>query len=441
MTGDELREIFEQVLPAAEIARWADELGVQERDRKLDIVAFVYSLILTAATPSGGIQADAFRSYLRLNVAPIVRSSFYQRFTESLEKLMAKLAESALAVCREEQVDLPGILGGVLDWRVVDSETVKVHKALLPDYPGTGNYAAIKVHKTLSIGTGCPVDYHFSPAREHDSPHLHIDESWSGYGLLADLGYASIDRLRACQEHGVPFVLRLKENWKPKVDHIARGTLKKTFFPGTDLDALIEQDVLVLDGKAIDCDVTVGANGREVRLRLVGIPTPKGYCFFLTNLPARIGPVQVGDIYRIRWEIELSNKLDKTANRLDETDAEKPWTLKAMLHASLIASVLTALIVHRHHMATKPRAGRSRDVAPLHQMLVSRVVAEEHLAIARALLTKMSIKDELWDELARVIGRAGHDPNWRRRPSTLDRLRGSKVQPIKKARKKAQHAG
>jgi len=92
---------------------------------------------------------------------------------------------------------------------------------------------------------------------------------------------------------------------------------------------------------------------------------------------------------------------DKTGQPLDETDAQKPWTLKAMLHASLIASVLTPWFVHKHHLATKPRAGRARDVGATSHMLVSRVIARRALAIARALLTKMTIKDELWEEMAR----------------------------------------
>ena len=91
----------------------------------------------------------------------------------------------------------------------------------------------------LSVGCGAPVLYHFSPAREHDSRHLPIDESWRGYGLLADLAYASLDRLQACDTHGVCYVIRLKENWKPKVDYLARGEVTQAFFPGTDLDALL----------------------------------------------------------------------------------------------------------------------------------------------------------------------------------------------------------
>ena len=158
----------------------------------------------------------------------------------------------------------------------MDATTVTVRDALRKEFPGTGDYAAIKVHKVLSVGCGAPVQYHFSPAREHDSRHLQIDESWRGYGLLADLAYASLARLRACEAHGVRFVIRLKENWKPKVDYLARGQVTQEFLPGSDFDALLADDTLVLDGRTVDADVHVGAGKAAVHLRLVGVPTPKG---------------------------------------------------------------------------------------------------------------------------------------------------------------------
>jgi hypothetical protein len=126
---------------------------------------------------------------------------------------------------------------------------------------------------------------HFSPAREPDSRHLQIDESWRGYGLLADLASASLARLRACETPGVRFVMRLQENWKPKVDDLARGQLTQEFCPGSDLDAVLEQESVVLDGRVIDADVHVGRGRHALPLRLVGVQTPQGDCCFLTNLP------------------------------------------------------------------------------------------------------------------------------------------------------------
>ena len=86
---------------------------------------------------------------------------------------------------------------------------------------------------------------------------------------------------------------------------VARGELSGAFMPGLDLDVLLDAEVLKLDGKVIDADVRVGRGSREVRCRLVGVPTEKGYCFFLSSLPPRIAARSVADLYRVRWEIDI----------------------------------------------------------------------------------------------------------------------------------------
>ncbi|HET8937462.1 MAG TPA: transposase, partial [Polyangiales bacterium] len=138
------------------------------------------------------------------------------------------------------------------------------------------------------------------------------------------------------------YVIRLKDNWKPKIQVIVRGSVSNTFAPGTDLDVLIADDVLRLDGKVIDADVELGPE--SIRARLVGVPTDKGYCFFLTNLPPDVAPRSVADLYRVRWEIELDNKLDKSACRLDEITARTASATRALVHASMVASMLACLL-------------------------------------------------------------------------------------------------
>jgi putative transposase len=431
MTGEDVRHVFEAMLPRDEIDRLCMQCGVIERQRKLDLGMLVRAMVISAGTPGGAYQADVLRSYLEGEVPPVARSAFYRWFDEPLERFMAALAERALAYARAQQVDLSGALCGVKDWYIVDSTTVRVRDALREEFPGTGEYAAIKVHKVLSVGCGAPVRYHFSPAREHDSRHLTIDESWRGYGLLADLGYASIERLRACDAHSVHFVIRLKDNWKPKVDYIARGQVTQTFFPGTNLDALLAEDILMRDGRAIDADVHVGGDKHPLPLRLIGVHTPKGYCFFLTNLPPRIGPRQVADLYRVRWEVELSIRLDKSVHRLDEVDSERPCSLKTLLHASLIASTIAALLAHTHNVQTRPpQAGAPRMEAPLHPRRLALQLAVSCQSIAQAFDLQGAEAMQRWDKIAALLTHSGKDPNWRRRPSVLDQLRGWKRQPV-----------
>jgi putative transposase len=431
MTGDDVRTVFEQLLPQDEIDRLCQQCGVIERQRKLNLGMLVRAMVIAAGTPGGAYQADILRSYLECEVPRVTRAAFYRWFDEPLEQFMAALADRALAYARAQQVDLPGPLSGVQDWYIVDSTTVTVRDALIEEFPGTGDYAALKVHKVLSVGCGAPVCYHFSPAREHDSRHLQIDESWRGYGLLADLAYASLARLRACEAHSVRFVIRLKDNWKPKVDYLARGQVTREFFPGTDFDALLDDETLVLDGRAIDADVHVGGDKHPLHLRLVGVKTPKGYGFFLTNLPPRIGPRQVADLYRVRWEVELSMKLDKSVHRLDEIDSKRPCSLKTLLHASLLASTIAALLAHTHNLKTRPKqAGDPRTEAPLHPRRLALQLAVSCQSIAQAFDLQGAEAKRRWDKIAELLTHAGRDPNWRRRPSVLDQLRGWKRQPI-----------
>jgi hypothetical protein len=438
MTGDEVREVFQAMRPQAEIDRLCQEVGVVQRQRKRNLGMLVRALVISAGTPGGAYQADALRSYLECEVPPVARSAFYRWFDEPLERFMAALAERALAYARAQQVDLSGPLCGVTDWDIVEATTVTGRDALREECPGTGGYAAMKVHKVLSVGCGAPVQYHCSPAREPDSRHLQIDESWRGDGLLADLAYASLDHLRACEAHDVRFVIRLQENWKPKVDYVARGQVTQEFFPGTDFDALLADATLVLDGRTIDADVHVGRGCRALPLRLVGVQTPKGSCFVLTNLLARIGPRQVADLYRVRWEVELSIRLDKSVNRLDAIDTERSCPLKTLLHASLMASPIAALLAHTHPVHTRPQqAGAPRTEAPLHPRRVAWQLAVSCQSIAQAFDLNGAEAQQHWNTMAELLTHSGKDPNWRRRPSVLDQLRGWKRQPL--TRQQANH--
>jgi hypothetical protein len=294
MTGDEGREVFEAILPQEESERLCQQLGVMERQRQLNLGMFVRAMVISAGTPGGASQADVLRSYLECEVPHVARAAFDRWFDEPLERFMAALAERALAYARAQQVDLSGPLCGVTDWDIVEATTVTVRDPLRAEFPGTGEYAAITVHQVLSVGCGAPVRSHGSPAREHDSRHLTIDASWQGYGLLADLAYASLARLRACETHDVRFVIRLQENWQPQVDDVARGQITPEFFPGTDCDALLADDTLVLEGRAIDADGPIGRGRHALPRRLVGIQTPKGDGFFRTNVPPPDRPAAGG---------------------------------------------------------------------------------------------------------------------------------------------------
>jgi Transposase DDE domain len=438
MTGEDVRQVFEAILPQTEINRLCMACGVLERQRQLHLGRLVRAMVISAGTPGGAYQADVLRSYLEFEVPHRARSACYRWFDEPLERCMEALAQRALAYARSQQVDLSGPLCGVKDWDIVDATTVKVREALGDAFPGTGDYAAIKVHTVLSVGGGVPVPYPFSPAREHDSRHLQIDEAWRGCGWRADRASASLARLRSCNEHGVCVVIRLKEHWQPKVDDVARGQICQEFFPGTALKVLLEQDILLREGRAMDADVQVGGPKRPRHLRLVGVHTPKGSGFFRTKLVPRIGPRQVADRYRVRGDIELRIRVDTSVHRLDQIDAERPCSVKTLWQASRIASMIAALLAHTHHLPTRPpQEGVPRTEAPRHPRRLALQLAVACQAIAQAFDLKGAKAKHRWPQIAERLIHTGRDPNWRRRPSVLDQLRGWKRPPV--VRKQADH--
>jgi len=427
------RNVFESILPDEALEEMIASARFSERSRKRDAVKLVRAMVIAASTGYGGRQADVMRVYFESGAPRVVRGGFYSWFGPAFEKVMKSVADRALEFVRQQALDVPGILGrDVTDWHIFDSTTVRLDDRLIHVFPGAGDYAAAKIHKRFSVGSGTLFDYSISPARDHDAPHLVIDESWRGIGLLADLGYASLKLLADCQEHGVHFVIRLKENWKPRVLSVGRGDFRKVFLSGTDLDVLVASGAVALEGKAVDVDVELGRGDKTVRCRLVGVPLADGaYRFYLTSLPPATGPLQVADLYRVRWEIESDNKLDKSCSHLDAIAARTESSVRALIHASLVSSMIACSLVHlaRLNDAPPPSQGAERTKPPLHPQTLARAMGSAALMIAAAFEESGTKADLAWRKIAEHLNHLGTDPNWRRSPSILDQLRGWTISP------------
>lgn len=430
MTGEDVRQVVEAILPPQEIERVGVQCGVIARQRKWPLGLLGRALVIAAGTPGGASQADLLRSSLAGAVPRVARSACYRWFDEPLERFMAALAARALADARAPQVDLPGMLRGVKDWSIVDCTTVTVRDAWQDEGPGTGDVAALQGPTVLSVGCGAPVPDHFSPARAHDSRPVQSAASWQGCGLLADLAYASLARLRACHRQGGRVVLRLKDTWTPQVDALARGHVTQEVGPGTDLEVLLGGEILPRDGQAIDADGRVGGPKAPRHLRLVGVHTPQGSGCFRTHLPPGIGPRPVAARERIRWEVELRSKVETSVHRLDQSDAARPWSVKPLLPAARLASMSAALLTRTHNVRTRPpQDGAARTEAPRHPRRLALQLAVSCQSIAQACDLRGAAAKRRWQTIAAWLTSSGSDPHWRRRPSLLDQLRGWTRQP------------
>ena len=437
MDGTILRETLQAILPTEvieDLARWH---GVVERNRKQDVTSLVVALVLTVGSDDSGRLADAYRRYLvEAPDKAVVRGSFYNWLDTPLAKLMEGLVRLGMDHADSLPKHLPGALAGVRDWRVVDSETITLRTALSEVFPGSGSSAAIKVHKEFSLGCGCVVDYRLGPAIEHDARDFRVDDRYAGMGLLVDLGYVSLRMIHDCHEHDVVFAIRLKENWKPRVERVVTGALLEELPDEVKLETLVERGELPLDGGPVDADVVIGSGSAAVRARLVGVAAPDGYHFYLTNLRRKTHtPAMVSDLYRVRWEIELDNKCDKSVAQLDQVRATTPSSLLILLFASLLHTLLVDVLVHHDRLELARREDTDGPRPPLHPISLGFAVRNVSLLLAVMHLDP-EMPPTLWDSVAMVLHLLAQDPNWRGRPSILDQLRGQVVAPGRPRRKR-----
>jgi hypothetical protein len=417
-----LRQIFNKVISEEAILGQSRSLGLIQRERKLDIVRLVRSMVLGAGSDDSGRLSDAMSYYLQEKPGDrVVRGIFYGWMTDDFADLMRFVAARALDEVRALPPTLSDKLRGVKDWHVVDSETVSLRPPLGGTFPATSTSAGLKIHKRYSLGRGNIIGYDISPARDHDAPHLVLDESWRGLGLIVDLGYASLKLIRDSQEHGVELVMRLKSNWKPR--------LLRTVLDGEVRDALGEPELVGLleaaadeaNRSVADLDVAFGKGTDRVVVRLVGVPGKDKYHWCLTTLSRETHPPElIAELYRTRWEIELDNRRDKGAARLDQIRATTESSVMALVHASLIRTLLANWLVYediKERPATR---------APLHAFAVALAIAALSQHVQDALAND---RPDQWKALAIGIRARGHDPNWRRRPSPLDVLRGITAPP------------
>lgn len=440
MDGTRFREMLQEMLPRPVIEEAVKRLGVQERARKIVPVGMVWSLIFAGGTEECGRLASALRAYTKEESSENVsRGAYYQWFDEESLALLRELARRCCGYVARMPTHLPGILAGCRDWRAVDSTVVKLPPELFPTYPGTGAYASLKVHKVYSLGVENIVDYHITPGRDHDAPALTLSEEWRGMGLVVDLAYASFRLLRECQAFDTHLVIKLKQGWNVSLDGSASEEAVREWLTGCDLQEAIRCGSFEIDPtKELDVDVVVGPAKAPIRMRLVGIPLEEGQLLFLTTLPRTThSPQQIGTIYRLRWNIELDNKLNKSAFRLDQITARTPVSAEILVHAAMMAAIIANAFAHQDHLdrGFVGEACPKLVEGPLHPMLVAKAIAPSahHLA---DMLTDPDTPLARWDHLAAAIRRLSLDPNWRRKPSALDLVKGRHAPPGRPRRQK-----
>ena len=132
---DHILGAISSVLPASRIHELARALGVVMRQRKIDVVCLVQSLVLGFRVDRVRSLSGLRRAYQLMTGQSLARSSFHGRFTAPLAELMRRLTVDALQAAAAPRTKLRDAFKPFVEVLSVDSSLVRLHDGLKKQYP------------------------------------------------------------------------------------------------------------------------------------------------------------------------------------------------------------------------------------------------------------------------------------------------------------------
>ncbi len=412
-----LRGQLTSVLPAARIRARARELGVVRRERRVDIVALVWTLALGFGAGAERTIAGLRHAFGRATGRHLVPSAFYDRFTPALARLMKTLVAEVLDDLVPPTRSLVAEFAAFRDVLAIDSTVLRLHDLLARAFAAcrtNHTLAAAKFHVVMNVAGRGLRSVKLTGERVHDGPVLRAGPWVRGRLLLFDLGYYRFQLFDRIAQEGGYFLSRLKEGANPLI------TATYTTWRGRAVPLVGErlQDVLRrLQREVLDVEVEVcfrrraykgSRAGARARFRLVGVrnEATHRYHLYVTNVPVETLPAErVAALYAARWSVELLFREWKQSYRLDDLPSRKRHVVESLLYAS----ILTLAASRALHRALAARMKRLAHRLPEERWAT--LFAEAAFDLLCVLVGPRALRRSLTRRAARFLTHEAVDPN------------------------------
>ncbi|RAW44570.1 IS4 family transposase [Halorubrum sp. 48-1-W] len=338
------------LFPSEFLKEHAEELGVVERDRKLQLPAFVWTFVFGFAAGESRTLAGFRRCYNSTADETISQSGFYQRLTPTLAEYLRDLVERGL-----DEVAVPDATAADIDRfrdvMIADGTVLRLHEFLSDQFEARHEEQAGAKLNLLHNATKQTIErIDTADEKAHDSTLFKTGPWLENRLMLFDLAYFKYRRFALIDENDGYFVSRLKKNANPMItSELWEWRGRAIPLEGKQLRAVLDD----LDRKYIDVEVEVEFkrgpyNGTQSldtkRFRVVGVREEDAddYHLYMTNLVRKeFFPADLAQIYRCRWEVELLFRELKTQYNLDEFDTSDEHVVKILLYAALLSLLVS----------------------------------------------------------------------------------------------------
>ena len=355
LSPDSITSLLTSLFPSGMIDDLAREREVVVRERKLDVRVLVWTLVVGFAVGGEARSIAGYRrTYNGATCQNLVASSFYDRFTRQLERLLGDLLDHAV-----EEVAVPHTIAPAFeqfrDVVVADATVVRLHR-FLSVFPATHpDVSGIKLYLVHSVTVQSVIARAITDERTHESTLFKTGSWMRGRLFLLDLGFFKYRRFALIDENDGFFVSKLKRSANPEIVRELREWRGRAIpLEGKRVFDVVEN----LYREHIDVEVEVRFQRRAYketrswdskRFRVVGVrdeDADDGYRLYITNLPrGQFSPEDVATLYRARWVVELLFRELKSQYGLGRFQTEKEHIVRIQVTAALLTLVVSRAIL------------------------------------------------------------------------------------------------
>ncbi len=335
------------------VDRIARECGFVERKRDITPLALLVACISTLAASQARWLADIQRTFNSFTGNAVAYKPFHNQLSKStfpefvrlvLEEALGQLTMPVLTSVPHDKLTM------FKDIVIQDGSSMAVKDSLEGHWPGRFRKvspAAVELHVTMSGLKDNPVSITLTADKESERAEAPAPAELEGCLLLEDRGYQARKAFKAIDQQGGSFIVRGTKNIRPTI-------LRAYDTNGRPLRRLEGKRLSwqVLRCNVRDLDIEWGPTNDIYRGRVVvfhrrGKRNKKTFTYLHTNLDRKLFAAnEVGQLYRLRWQVELLFKEWKSHANLHRFDTSKAPIAEGLIWVSLLATLLTRAITH-----------------------------------------------------------------------------------------------
>jgi hypothetical protein len=278
------------------------------------------------------LATQAHRLYHLGFRSPVARNTLANANAVRPWQIYADLAQHLIGIARPLYANEPIGLDLKETVYAFDATTIDLCLSVYSWAPFRSTKAAIKLHTLLDVRGSIPSFIHISDGKLHEVNVLDSLTPEPGAFYLLDRGYLDFARLHALHEAGSFFLIRAKRGLR----------FKRRYSHPVD-----RANTNILCDQIGTLEVYYSKQGYPTALRRVVVRDDDGKRItFLTNNTV-LAPQMVGDLYRLRWQVELFFKWIKQHLRIKVFFGTSENAVKTQIWIAIATYVLIAIVKKR----------------------------------------------------------------------------------------------